>query len=143
MGSISDPKIDDSRRHHHADTLQQVANHVDEGSADACVAMATKERVGVAMADGALTVLVDLVVAAAVGVEAGGVVEDVGHAAEQQRSVQVNLATGLCSKFFCTLLLFHVKCVENGKFDRKVTWHLYQDWGPLMALYSEKSWIGH
>lgn len=58
---------------------------MDEGGADACVAMATEERVGVAVSHGALAVLINLVIAAAVGVERGGVMEDVGHAAEGQR----------------------------------------------------------
>ncbi|KAG7219093.1 hypothetical protein INR49_019337, partial [Caranx melampygus] len=47
-----------------------VSHHVDEGGADAGVAVAAEERVGVAVGDGALAVLVDVVVAAAVGVEA-------------------------------------------------------------------------
>lgn len=62
---------------------------MDEGGADACAAVATEERVGVAVADGALTVLIDLVITAAVRVEGGGVMEDVGHAAEPQRSIHV------------------------------------------------------
>lgn len=85
MRADSDPKVDDDRRHQHADALQQVAHHVDEGGADARVAVAAEERVGVSVRDGAVAVLVDLVVAAAVGVEGGGVVEDVGHAAERRR----------------------------------------------------------
>lgn len=85
MWSISDPKVDDDRCHHDADALQQVSHHVDEGGADARVAMATEERVGVAVGDGALASLVYLVVAAAVAVEGGGMMEDVGHAAERNR----------------------------------------------------------
>lgn len=58
---------------------------MDEGGADARVAMATEERVGVAVSGGTLAVLVDLVIAAAVGVEGGGMMEDVGHAAKRKR----------------------------------------------------------
>jgi len=64
---------------------------VDEGGADAGVAVAAEERVGVAVVGvavgggGAVAALVDLVVAAAVGVEGGGVMEDVGHAAQRRR----------------------------------------------------------
>lgn len=47
--------------------------------------MATEERVGVTVSHGALAVLINLVIAAAVGVERGGVMEDVGHAAKGQR----------------------------------------------------------
>lgn len=85
MWSISDPKVDDDRRHHDADALQQVSNHVDEGGADTRVAVAAEERVGVSVSGhGTLAVLVDLVIATAVGVEGGGVMEDVGHAAEKK-----------------------------------------------------------
>lgn len=82
---ISDPEVDDDGGHQDADALQQVAHHVDEGGADAGVAMATEERVAVTVGDGALAVLVDVVVTAAVGVEGGGVMEDVGHAAQRER----------------------------------------------------------
>ncbi|TNN45432.1 hypothetical protein EYF80_044378 [Liparis tanakae] len=87
MGSPSDPKEDDDGRHHDADALQQVSDHVDEGGADAGVAVAAEERVGVAVGGegggGAVAALVDLLVAAAVGVEGGGVMEDGdGHYAE-------------------------------------------------------------
>lgn len=58
---------------------------MDEGGADAGVAMATEERVGVAMSDGTLAILVNLVIAAAMSVERGGVMEDIGHTAEKQR----------------------------------------------------------
>lgn len=58
---------------------------MDEGSADAGVAMATEERVGVAMIDWTLAILVNLVITAAMSVERGGVMEDVGHTAEKQR----------------------------------------------------------
>lgn len=85
MWSISDPKVDDDCCDHDADALQQVSEHVDEGGADAGVAVAAEERVGVAMSDGTLAVLVDLVIAAAMSVEGGGVMEDVGHAAEKQQ----------------------------------------------------------
>lgn len=57
---------------------------MDEGGAHAGVAVAAEERVGVAVADGTLAALVDRVVAGAVGVEGGGVMEDVGHAAERR-----------------------------------------------------------
>lgn len=58
---------------------------MDERSADARVAMATEERVGVSVSGHrALAVLIDLVIAAAVGVESGGVMKDVGHAAEKK-----------------------------------------------------------
>lgn len=56
---------------------------MDEGGADTGVAVATEQRVGVA--DGTLAVLVDVVVAAAVSVEGGGVVQDVGHAVGKWR----------------------------------------------------------
>lgn len=85
MRAISDPKVDDDRRHQDADALQQVAHHVDEGGTDTRVAVATEERVGVSMSDGTVAILINLVVATAVGVEGGGVVEDVGHAAERRR----------------------------------------------------------
>lgn len=85
MRAISDPKVDDDRRHQDADALQQVAHHVDEGGTDARVAMAAEESVGVSVSDGTVAVLVDLVVSAAVGVEGCGVMEDVGHAAERRR----------------------------------------------------------
>lgn len=85
MRAISDPKVDDDRRHQDADALQQVAHHVDEGGTDARVAVATEERVGVSMSDGTVAILINLVVATAMGVEGGGVVEDVGHAAERRR----------------------------------------------------------
>lgn len=55
---------------------------MDEGGADARVAVAAQERVGVAVGGVTLAVLINLVIAAAVGVEGGGVMEDVGHAAE-------------------------------------------------------------
>lgn len=58
---------------------------MDEGGADARVAVAAKERVGVAVGGVTLAVLVNLVIAAAVGVEGGGVMEDVGHAAKGKR----------------------------------------------------------
>lgn len=66
---------------------------MDEGGTDAGVAVgaAAEERVGVAVAVGggvALAVLVDLVIAAAVGVEGGGVMEDVGHAARGNRETR-------------------------------------------------------
>lgn len=53
---------------------------MDEGGADARVAVATEERVGVAVSDRALTVLVNLVITTPMGVEGGRVMEDVGHA---------------------------------------------------------------
>lgn len=59
---------------------------MDEGGADARVAVAAGERVGVAVSDGAHAGLVDLVVAAAVGVEGGGVMEDVDHAAGKNKT---------------------------------------------------------
>lgn len=60
---------------------------MDERGTDARVAMATEERVGVAMTDGALTVLVDLLITSAMRVEGGGVVKDVGHTAETQKNL--------------------------------------------------------
>ena len=60
---------------------------MDEGSADAGVAMATEECVGVAMIDRALTVLINLVITAAVSVEGRRVMEDVGHTAGRQKKV--------------------------------------------------------
>lgn len=86
---VSHPKVDDGRRHHDADALQQVSDHVYEGGTNACVAMATEQRVAVTVSDGgALAVLVDLVVASAVSVKGGGVMENVGHAVEVHRRVQ-------------------------------------------------------
>lgn len=58
---------------------------MDEGGADARVAVAAEERVGVAVSDGTVAVLVNLVITAAVGVEGGGVMEDVGHATGRKR----------------------------------------------------------
>lgn len=58
---------------------------MDEGGADARVAVAAEEHVGVAVGGVTLAVLVNLVIAAAVGMEGGGVMEDVGHAAEGKR----------------------------------------------------------
>lgn len=58
---------------------------MDEGSTDACVTVTAEEGVGVAMNDGALTILVDLVVTAAVSVEGGRMVEDVRHAKERKQ----------------------------------------------------------
>lgn len=81
--TLADPDVDNGRRHHDADALQQVSHHVDEGSADAGVAVgaAAEECMGVAMNWGmALAILVNLVIAAAVSVEGGGVMEDVRHA---------------------------------------------------------------
>lgn len=103
--SQTDPDVDDGRRHHDTHALQQVSHHVDEGGTDAGVAVggAAEERVGVAVAVGggvALAVLVDLVIAAAVGVEGGGVVEDVGHAARgnrETREFELQLAVVLVS----------------------------------------------
>lgn len=81
---LSHTKVDDGRCHHDADALQQVSDHVDEGGTNARVALATKERVAVAVADRSLAVLFDLVITPAVGVEGGGVMEDVGHAVEHR-----------------------------------------------------------
>lgn len=92
MWSISDPKEDDGRCHHDADALQQVTEHVDECGTHACVAMATKERMGVAMTDGALTILINLLITPTMRVEVCRVMKDVGHTAEWQRS---SLVTGL------------------------------------------------
>lgn len=81
--SDTDPDVDDDRRHHDAYALQQVSHHVDEGGADAGVAMGAtaKECMGVAMYGSvALAILVNLVIAAAMSVEGGGVMEDVRHA---------------------------------------------------------------
>lgn len=58
---------------------------MDEGSTDACVTVTAEEGVGVAMNDGTLTILVDLVVTAAVSVEGGRMVEDVRHAKERKQ----------------------------------------------------------
>lgn len=58
---------------------------MDEGSTDACIAVATEERVGMTVSDGTLTVLVNVVITAAVGVKGGRMMEDVGHAAEMKR----------------------------------------------------------
>lgn len=58
---------------------------MDEGGADAGVAVAPEERVGVAVTDGTLAILVNLVITTAVSVERGRVMEDVGHTAERQR----------------------------------------------------------
>ena len=92
MWSISDPKVDDGRRHHDADALQQVPNNMDEGGADARVAVATEERVGMAVGHGTLTVLVNVVVAAAVSMEGGWMMEDVGHAAEKMEGLYCRAA---------------------------------------------------
>lgn len=76
---------------------------MDEGGTDAGVAVggAAEERVGVAVGGGvALAVLVDLVIAAAVGVEGGGVMEDVGHAARgngETREFELQLPVVLVS----------------------------------------------
>lgn len=80
----SDPKVDDGRRHHDADALQQVSDHVDEGGTHARVAVVTEECVAVAVADRSLTILVDLAITPAMRVEGGGVMEDVGHAVEHR-----------------------------------------------------------
>lgn len=61
---------------------------MDEGGADAGVAVGTtaKECVGVAMDRGvAPAILVNLVIAAAVSMEGGGVMEDVCHAMRGKR----------------------------------------------------------
>lgn len=58
---------------------------MDEGSTDTCVTMTAEEGVRVAMNHGALTILVNLVVTAAVSVEGGRMVEDVRHARERKR----------------------------------------------------------
>lgn len=73
---------------------------MDEGGADAGVAVATEERVGVAVRHGALAVLINLVIAAAVSVEGGGVMEDVGHAAKGRRClkrVRLKETVSMCS----------------------------------------------
>ena len=56
---------------------------MDEGSPHAGVAVATQQAMGVTVGHGAQTdaVLINLVVAGAVGMEGGGVVQDVGHTA--------------------------------------------------------------
>lgn len=64
---------------------------MDEGGADAGVAVATEERVGVAMSHGALPILVNLVITTAMSVERGRVMEDVGHTTERQRCFSVGL----------------------------------------------------
>lgn len=57
---------------------------MDEGGAHAGVTMTTEQRVGVAVTHRTLTALVYLVIACPVGVEGGGMVEDVGHTGRER-----------------------------------------------------------
>lgn len=84
----ANPEVNDDGCHHDPHALQEVPQHMDESSPNAGVAVASQQAMGVAVAHGALghAILVNLVVASAVGVEGGGVVQDVGHAAGEQRN---------------------------------------------------------
>lgn len=104
--SQTDPDVDDGRRHHDAYALEQVSHHVDEGGADAGVAVGAtaEEWVGVAVDGGvALAILVNLVIAAAVSVEGGGVMEDVRHSMRGKKTWDVRIwaaATKVLVDFF-------------------------------------------
>lgn len=62
---------------------------MDECGTDACVAMVTKERVGMTVTEGALAVLVNLLITPAVRMESGGVVKDVGHTAKYRKELHL------------------------------------------------------
>lgn len=58
---------------------------MDECRTDAGVAMTTEKCVGVAMSERTLTVLVDMVIPTAMGMEGGGMVEDIGHTVKREK----------------------------------------------------------
>lgn len=60
---------------------------MDEGCTDACVAMATREHVGVTVTYGALAVIINVMITTAVRVDIGGVMENIGHTAKLEKEV--------------------------------------------------------
>lgn len=118
--SQTDPDVDDGRRHHDAYALEQVSHNVDEGGADAGVAVGApaEECVAVAVDRGAaLAILINLVIAAAVSVEGGGVMEDVGHATRGEKTeVKIWAAT---SGNYCFL---PNSVWSNGYLDSQQKW---------------------